>query len=501
MLPPNLPDDRLVERASEGERRALAAIFKRYHQDLYRYCAAIVGNPEDAKDALQNTMVRVLSALPGERRRLQLKPWLYRIAHNEAIEIVRKRRPAEPIDPEALAGAPGPSSSAEARERLRQLIADLQELPERQRGALVMRELGGLSFEQIGAAFETSPSTARQTIYEARLGLQQMEKGREMRCEEIRRKLSDGDRRVYRRRDVRAHLRQCAGCREFEAAMSSRRRDLAAISPLPALAAIGIFKGVFGGVAGQGIGAAGSGVGSSIGVGSGAIGGTIAGSTAAKTVAVVAVAGAIGVSAADRADLVHVFPGTDRAARPAKAGGESAPVMSPADLERKRFSSEGTKRSSAANADLRARRALRGESVGTADRGLEEKAAPGKPVAEPKTLGTLRGAGAGRGDPSSNGKAKQKQTKTGDKKSPGPSNAQGANPHAHPGRGAATHGGRHLGQGKAHSQAKANGQAKSAPSSSKTESKNPPKQAEAVPGASPPTESGPSPPGDSKPEA
>ena len=67
---------------------------------------AIVGNPEDAQDALQNTMVKVLRSLPGEKRRVQLKPWLYRIAHNESVELLRRRRRDEQIDPE-LAAAGG----------------------------------------------------------------------------------------------------------------------------------------------------------------------------------------------------------------------------------------------------------------------------------------------------------------------------------------------------------------------------------------------------------
>ncbi len=317
MAQPIPTDERLAEQASGGSQRALTAIFKRYHRDLFRYCAALLGNSEDAADALQNTMVKVLGALPGERRRVHLKPWLYRIAHNESIELLRKRQYLDSIDPEALTGGHGPEASAETRERLRQLIADLRELPERQRGALVMRELSGFSFDQIGSAFETSAAVARQTVYEARIGLQEMERGRAMECDEVRRKLSDGDRRVIRRRDVRAHLRQCSACREFEASISTRRADMAAISPLPALAAAGLLKGVFGGAAGSAGGAA---------AGAGAAGGAISASVAAKTVATVAVAGAIGVGAADQAGMVRVFPGTGGGDAPVSAKGDRTPA-------------------------------------------------------------------------------------------------------------------------------------------------------------------------------
>jgi RNA polymerase sigma factor (sigma-70 family) len=297
-----LSDDQLARRATKGDERAFAAIFRRYHQDLYRYCTAIVGNSEDAHDALQNTMVKVLRALPGEQRRIQLKPWLYRIAHNESIELLRQRRPTEPIEPDVVAIGPEPAAEAETRERLRRLIADLEELPDRQRGALVMRELAGLGFDQIGAAFETSPAVARQTVYEARLGLQQMSEGREMLCEEVCRTLSDGDGRVGRRRDIRAHLRDCSACREFREGVAARERDFAAIAPLPAAAAAGLLHSILGGAHGA--------TGAGLGGGAGAAGKALAGSALVKSAATVAVVAVVGVSAADRGGLIHVLPGS-----------------------------------------------------------------------------------------------------------------------------------------------------------------------------------------------
>ncbi len=62
-------DERLVRRAKKGDRRAFEAIFERYHQDLYRFCLTMVGERQDAEDALQATMVKLLRALPGEAAR------------------------------------------------------------------------------------------------------------------------------------------------------------------------------------------------------------------------------------------------------------------------------------------------------------------------------------------------------------------------------------------------------------------------------------------------
>ncbi len=300
-------DDRLARRAAKGDQKAFAAIYERFQADLYRFSLAIVGNPQDAQDALQNTMVKALRALPGEQRKVKLKPWLYRIARNESIELIRRRRETTELDEGLAAGSEGTAATVETRERLRGLLADLAELPERQRAALVMRELGGLDFDGIGAALETSPAAARQALYEARLGLREMEGGREMTCEEAMREISDADGRTMRRRDLRAHLRSCADCRAFREAISSRRRDLAVIAPLPAAAAAGVLQAVLGAAGASAAGAA-------AGAGAGATGVGVAGKIASaslltKSVATVAVAG-VGLGAADRAGLVETpLPG------------------------------------------------------------------------------------------------------------------------------------------------------------------------------------------------
>jgi RNA polymerase sigma factor (sigma-70 family) len=305
-----LSDERLTRRAVGGDERAFAAIFRRYHQPLYRFCLTIVGNPEDAQDALQNTMIKVLRALPGEERRIDLKPWLYRIAHNESIDLLRRRRETRQLDVEQVAPGYGLAEDAATRERLRRLLVDLRELPERQREVLVMREMSGLDFDEIAVAIESSAAVARQTLYEARQSLHQMEEGREMSCEAVTRALSEGDGRVTRRRDVRAHLRSCARCRDFGTEIKSRQKDFAALTPLPAVAAAGMLQGLIGGGSQAAAGAAGGAGGSLAATLGGGAAKTIATSAAVKGVATVAVVAAVGVTAADRTGVIHLgLPG------------------------------------------------------------------------------------------------------------------------------------------------------------------------------------------------
>ena len=321
-----LGDERLAGLARRGDQRAFETIFRRYHQELYRFCRAILADPHEAQDALQSTMEAALRALPDDERRIALRPWLYRVAHNESISILR-RRPAV-VDP-ALPEPPEPAadSRAEPRERLRQLVADLDSLPDRQRVALVMRELSGLGYPEIAQALAASEAAARQVVYEARLALREVAQGREMQCDEVRRALSERDGRILRARRMRAHLRALRACRDFRAGISRRRSDLQALCPpLP----VGVASGLFAAVGGEVGKAAGPTAAGALGAGGGATGSglglatTSIGSSAALKATSIAAAVTIGAGAAGVTGPVHVplgSPATDRA----PAGSTAAP--------------------------------------------------------------------------------------------------------------------------------------------------------------------------------
>jgi RNA polymerase sigma factor (sigma-70 family) len=427
-----LSDATIARRAAGGSKRALAAVFERYHQDLYRYCAAILGNPEDAQDAVQNTMVKVLRALPGEKRELKLKPWLYRIAHNEAVDLIRARAATDPIDAEALAGSGGPADEVETRRRLRQLIADIAELPERQRGALVMREMSGLSYDQIGEALQTSPAVARQTIYEARLGLRQMSEGREMPCAEAMRAISDDDGRVLRRRDIRSHLRQCESCRAFRAEIAERRHEFAVLAPLPAAISAGMLQGLLGG--------AGGGTGATGGVAGVAAGKALGTSAAIKSATAVIAVSAIGVVAAHEGGVGGLGSGDGRDSQSGANAAPAAGAGPAAGADRTALGAAGVARAKARQRVVHRRAAV--------PAGGRQGAAAGRPAlaAEPGPAGHAQGStkragqGKGIGDPEhpTQGKKSPHADPPGQSKSPGQAKhaaagkAVGKAPHSHP---------------------------------------------------------------------
>lgn len=383
----------LARGAARGEQRAFAQIFERYHQEIYRYCLAILRNPSDAEDAMQATMAATLRSLPGEHREISLKPWLFRVAYNESISILRRRR-EDPLETAPEQTSEGTEPEVESRERLRALVADLTELPERQRGALVMRELSGLDYAEIGAALDCSAGTARQTVYEARLAIQHREEGRRMGCEQVRMAISERDGRRLRARPIKSHLDSCSGCRDFRAAISVRRQDLQMLCPpLPVASAAVALSALGGGGSATGIAASAGGSG-----------------LAAKGASILA-AGALGLGAADHAGVIELpTPAGSGAPGPSVEAGPSAAVVAPKTI----VSPERAKPALAAGGGNEARGAApnkaeagskgRGRDGGTEGAGGREGAAhpvppTAPPIAPPGHGGTPPGQAKDPGQP------------------------------------------------------------------------------------------------------
>ena len=162
----------------------------------------------DAHDAVQSTFARAFEALRRGQRDAPVRPWLYRIAHNESVTVIRARKAGRKLLGVLTPHVARPEDRARDREQLGSLLDDLLQLPERPRGAILMRELSGLSHEEIASALGTSINGAKQAIFEARTALAEFDAGRNMACENVREAISVGDRRVLRAGDGSA--RTCA---------------------------------------------------------------------------------------------------------------------------------------------------------------------------------------------------------------------------------------------------------------------------------------------------
>ena len=295
-------DDQLVALFRAGHDEAFGTIHDRYRQRLFAYARQMLGGSRsDAEDVLQDVFLRAYHALRADGREVALRAWLYRVAHNRCIDQLRRPTPAaEDIYDLNRTAIAETADAAERREDLRRLIADVRALPEQQRSALLMREMEGLSYNDLAAALDVTVPAVKSLLVRARVGLVEAVEARDTACVEIRDDLvSAFDRGVRASGRSRKHLRECAGCRDYKTALRSVEKQLNGLAPsagpLSVLAKLlGIGGAGSGGVAvafgGAGGGAAVVGGGSAATIGTGAV--------ATKVVAVVAAAAVVGGGAA-----------------------------------------------------------------------------------------------------------------------------------------------------------------------------------------------------------
>ena len=162
-------DARLARLAAQGYERAFEAIVERYRKPLQRYCRALVGEAR-AEDAVQQSFLNAWSALGGGAQVGELRPWLYRIAHNAAVDTLR--RATEELElPEGLASTADPHRDVERRALLAQTLSGVAELPDRQRLALLATVVDGRHQADVARELGLSHGAVRQLVHVARCTL------------------------------------------------------------------------------------------------------------------------------------------------------------------------------------------------------------------------------------------------------------------------------------------------------------------------------------------
>jgi len=162
-------DDRLVRLLREGHEPAFDEIVRRYRGPLVTFAAAIAGAGR-AEDVVQTALMRAHRALRADAREIRLRPWLFAIVRNGALNAVRDEPAWSELDPERQ-GDRETAATAEQREELERLVDAVCALPESQRRALVMREMEGVGHAEIAAKLQTSPTAVRGLIFRARTTL------------------------------------------------------------------------------------------------------------------------------------------------------------------------------------------------------------------------------------------------------------------------------------------------------------------------------------------
>jgi RNA polymerase sigma factor (sigma-70 family) len=279
-------DDKLVAGIRAADDGAFDALYDRYHRNLLAFCHHMLGSREEAEDVLQHTFLAAYRSLRSGDDLVQVKPWLYAVARNRCLSVLRGRRHTAPLD-EGLVATEGLAAEVDRRADLRALVRDVQRLPHDQRAALLLFELGDSSHDDIAAVLGVRRQKVKALVFQARETLMSWRAARDTPCAQVREQLATLTGSALRRGSIRRHVEQCQGCAEYQAEVHSQRAALAIA--LPVVPAAGLKAAVLGSALG------GSGVAVSAGVATSAAGLGAKG-IAAKLLVVTAVAGGAGAT-------------------------------------------------------------------------------------------------------------------------------------------------------------------------------------------------------------
>ena len=329
-------DKRLVELVRAGDVGAFEVLYERHVAGLLGFCRHMLGSQHEAEDAVQQAFLSAHRDMLRGAREIELKPWLYTIARNRCLSMLRARR-EQPAELGELSTA-GLGEQVERRAELRELVADVQRLPERQRSALLLSEFGDLSHAEVAEVIGVPPQAVKALVFRARSALVERREARSADCGDIRAELAVAKGGGFHRGRLRHHLESCPACVAYLDELRRQRRLLGVA--LPVVPTLALKDSVLGG-AGIGAGAGGAagvaasgglGAASGAGVAGGAaatgavtVGGSLLGGTAVK----LAVAGAVLVGGAGIATEAARDDGG--AQRPPAAVAPAAVDEAPAD--------------------------------------------------------------------------------------------------------------------------------------------------------------------------
>ncbi len=175
-----MSDTTLVERAKDGDTDAFSALVDRYQTPLFRLVSRIVFNRAEAEDVVQEAMVTAWRNVEQVRDPAKFRPWLFQIASNRALDVVRSnsRHPTSSLDADdgeylAEPTGRGPEGQAIAHDQVQALARALQTLPPQQRASWLLREFDGFSYAEIAEILQVSEGAVRGQLARARIALVQ----------------------------------------------------------------------------------------------------------------------------------------------------------------------------------------------------------------------------------------------------------------------------------------------------------------------------------------
>ena len=181
-----MTDRELVTRAGAGDQEAFEQLVRDNQNRVYSLAVRLVGDREEAADLAQEAFLKAWQGLASFQGESSFATWIYRLTTNVCIDYLRRKKRRQEVEPavslddedsgwaEPADAGQDPQRKLEEAERSRALSRGLERLPEHQRQVLVMRELSGLSYQEIGAATGLDLGTVKSRIARARLALRKI---------------------------------------------------------------------------------------------------------------------------------------------------------------------------------------------------------------------------------------------------------------------------------------------------------------------------------------
>ena len=181
-----MTDRELVARAGAGDQEAFEQLVRDNQNRVYSLAVRLVGDREEAADLAQEAFLKAWQGLSSFQRESSFSTWIYRLTTNVCIDYLRRKKRRQEVEPavslddedsgwaEPADAGQDPQGKLEEAERSRALSRGLERLPDHHRQVLVMRELSGLSYQEIGAATGLDLGTVKSRIARARLALRKI---------------------------------------------------------------------------------------------------------------------------------------------------------------------------------------------------------------------------------------------------------------------------------------------------------------------------------------
>ena len=158
-------DEQLMKSYAGGNMEAFELLYQRYRAPLYRYLLRLAGDPATANDLYQGTWEKVIKARTRYKPKAPFRAWLYRIAHNHAMDLFRRSKPISDEVPEELASpAAEPDEQLAGESRQQDLQMAIQELPPEQRDTVMLKLESGLDLKTIAEITDVNPETAKSRL-------------------------------------------------------------------------------------------------------------------------------------------------------------------------------------------------------------------------------------------------------------------------------------------------------------------------------------------------